>query len=213
MDQEITGYFINFEHFYNTAPCGLLAFEIKGPIIYGNQTLLNWLGLTAEEIVNKKFADLLDRAGVMYYELFVQPILKMHREAKEIKLTIKTATGAFACFFNGVVTTDNTAGREIINALIFKLEDRQKYETELLLKRTQAEEEKQSKSKALQELSFHQAHLTRAPLANIMGLLTILEQIDHSNEEVKQIVAMLQESASELDRQVRTIVDKADLNI
>jgi signal transduction histidine kinase len=213
MNQESTGDLINFEYFYNTAPCGLLTFEIKGPIVYANQTLLKWLSTTADEIANKKFTDILDRAGVMYYELFVQPILKMHQEVKEIKLNIKTPMGAFACLFNGVAITDKAANREIINALIFKVEDRQKYENELLLKRTRAEEEKQVKSKALEELSFNQAHLIRAPLANIMGLLTILEQINHTNEEVKQIVAMLQESASELDQQVRTIVGKADLNI
>ena len=213
MDQEPTGNFLNFEYFYNTAPGGLLTFETKGPIVYGNQTLLKWLGVTAEEIVHKKFTDLLDRAGVMYYELFVQPILKMHQEVKEIKLNIKTETGAFACLFNGVVLHDKATGQEIINALIFKVEDRQKYETELLLKRTQAEEEKQSKSKALQELSFHQAHLIRAPLANILSLITILEQVNQPNEEVKQIIAMLQESALELDQQVRAIVDKADFNI
>ena len=199
---------LNFRSLYNTAPCGLLTFEINGPIVYINETLLKWLGVEEIEIVNKSFTDILDRAGVIYYELFVRPILKMHEEVKEISFNIQTANGTFSCLFNGVAV----GGGEIINATIFKVEDRKKYENELLFKRTKAEEEKQLKSKALQEVSFNQAHLVRAPLTGILGLISLLEPMVQQDEEVKQIMAMLQASASELDQQIRAIVDKADFN-
>jgi len=199
---------LNFRSLYNTAPCGLLTYEINGPIVYVNETLLKWLGVEEIEIVNKSFTDILDRAGVIYYELFVRPILKMHQEVKEISFNIQTANGTFSCLFNGVAIS----GGEIINATIFKVEDRKKYENELLFKRTKAEEEKQVKSKALQEVSFDQSHLVRAPLANILGLASLLEPMVQQDEEVKQIMTMLQASASELDKQIRAIVDKANLN-
>jgi len=199
---------LNFRSLYNSAPCGLLTFEINGPIVYVNETLLKWLSVEEIEIVNKSFTDILDRAGVIYYELFVRPILKMHQEVKEISFNIQTANGTFSCLFNGVAIS----GGEIINATIFKVEDRKKYENELLFKRTRAEEEKQSKSKALQEISFDQSHLVRAPLANILGLASLLEPMVQQDEEVKQIITMLQASASELDKQIRAIVDKANIN-
>ena len=213
MEKESSDGLIDFKSLYNTAPCGLLTFEINGPIIYINQTLLKWLGVTDKELVNKKFTDILDRAGVMYYELFVQPILKMHQEVKEINLNIQTANGSFSCLFNGVAIDKHAAGGDVINATIFKVEDRKKYEKELLLKRTKAEEEKKLKSKALEEVSFNQAHLVRAPLAGILGLVSLLEQMVDKDDEVTQILSRLQESASELDKQVRAIVDKADVNI
>jgi len=212
MEKETSDDFIDFKSLYNTAPCGLLIFEINGPIIYINQTLLKWLGVGEKEIVNKNFTDILDRAGVMYYELFVQPILKMHQEVKEINLNIKTPEGAFSCLFNGVAVNKQAGGGEIINATIFKVEDRKKYENELLLKRTKAEEEKQLKSKALQEVAFDQSHLVRAPLANILGLIPVLQQMIHKDNEVNQVLTMLQQSASKLDNQIRSIVNKANLN-
>ena len=212
MKKEPSEDLVDFKFLYNTAPCGLLTFKIDGPIIYVNQTLLRWLGTSNEEIENKKFTDLLDKAGVLYYELFVLPILKMHQEAKEINLNIQSSEGAFACLFNGVVVDNKVGGGEIINAIIYKVEDRKKYETELLLKRTKAEEEKQLKSKALQEVSFNQAHLVRAPLANILGLISILTQRGDADKEVNEIIAMLQESAMELDSQVKAIVAKAEFN-
>ena len=213
MEKENSDDLIDFKALYNTAPCGLLTFEIDGPIVYMNNTLLKWLGVSDKEIVNKNFTDILDRAGVMYYELFVQPILKMHQEIKEINLNIKTANGSFSCLFNGVAVSKQADGGEMINATIFKVEDRKKYENELLLKRTKAEEEKQLKSKALQEVSFNQAHLVRSPLAGILGLVSLLEQMNYTDKEVKQIISMLHESALALDQQVRAIVEQADYNI
>lgn len=210
MKEEAPDELLDLASLYHTAPCGLLTFAINGPIVRANQTLLTWLGISNEEIMNKKFPELLDKAGVMYYELFLQPILKMHQQVKEISLNIQTTTGAFSCLFNGVAVGKQAGGGELINAIIYKVEDRKKYETELLLRRTKAEEEKQLKSKALQEVSFSQAHLIRAPLANILGLISFLEQIDHKDPETKQIVSMLQRSAAELDKQVKAIVDNAD---
>jgi len=212
MEKESLDDLIDFQSLYNTAPCGLLTFEMNGPIIYVNQTLLKWLGVNDKELVHKKITDILDKAGVMYYELFVKPILKMHQEVKEINLNIQTSKGAFSCLFNGVTVNKKVGEGEIINAIIFKVEDRKKYENELLLKRTKAEEEKQFKSKALQEVAFDQSHLVRAPLANILGLIPILEQMINKDNEVNQIITMLQESASELDKQIRSIVNKANLN-
>ncbi|QCR22382.1 PAS domain-containing protein [Pontibacter sp. SGAir0037] len=203
---------IDFKFLYNTAPCGLLTFKINGPIVYVNQTLLEWLGVSDKEIVHKKFTDILDKAGVMYYEIFVHPILKMHQAVKEINLNIQTSKGAFSCLFNGVVVNHREGEGEMINAIIFKVEDRKKYEKELLSKRNKAEEENQFKSKVLQELSFNQAHLVRAPLANVLGLIPMLEKMIQNDSEAHRIISMLQQSASQLDQQIRSIVNKADLN-
>ncbi|TPE43445.1 PAS domain-containing protein [Pontibacter mangrovi] len=206
MEKEPATDLINFKCVYDNAPCGLLTYKMQGPIMYANQTLLKWLGVSEEEIITKKMPDILDKAGVLYYELFVQPILKMHQEVKEISLRIETPKGAFSCLFNGV------AGEgQIVNAVIYKIEDRQKYEKELFLKRSKAEEDNKLKSKALQEVIFDHSHLVRAPLANILGLITLLERTIQNGKEVTVIIAMLQQSASKLDNQITSIVNKANL--
>ncbi|ARS35693.1 PAS domain-containing protein [Pontibacter actiniarum] len=212
MEQEPKNDFIDFKFLYDTAPCGLLTIKMNGHIIYTNQTLLKWLGVSEEEIADKKMTDFLDKAGVMYYELFVQPILKMHQEVKEINLNIQTSNGAFSCLFNGVAVDGKAGEGEIIHATIFKVEDRQKYEKELLLKRNKAEEDNKLKSKVLREVSFDQSHLVRAPLANILGLVAILERTIHKDHEAHRLVTMLQQSASKLDNQIRSIVNKTNFN-
>ncbi|GAB3823749.1 PAS domain-containing protein [Pontibacter rugosus] len=211
MEKEPGDDLMDYKFLYDTAPCGLLTFKMNGQIIYANQTLLKWLGVNDEEIAAKKMTDFLDKAGVMYYELFVQPILKMHKEVKEINLNIQTSKGAFSCLFNGVAVDSKAGEGEIIHAIIFKVEDRQKYEKELLLRRNKAEEDNKLKSKALREVSFDQSHLVRAPLANILGLVSMLEKAIHKDHEAHRFITMLQQSASKLDNQIKSIVNKANL--
>jgi light-regulated signal transduction histidine kinase (bacteriophytochrome) len=70
------------------------------------------------------------------------------------------------------------------------------------------------KNKKLKEISWLQSHVIRAPLAKIMGLVSLLEdEIVHtlSNEQF-EILQLIQKSSNELDEVIKQITDKtADL--
>lgn len=51
-------YIAEIEDLYNNAPCGYHSLNPEGAIIRINDTELNWLGYTREELLNKKFTDL-----------------------------------------------------------------------------------------------------------------------------------------------------------
>ncbi len=63
-------------------------------------------------------------------------------------------------------------------------------------------------NKILRDIAFIQSHEVRKPLANILGILEILQQ----NPEIKELEIFdhLSESARELDQQIRDIVDKSN---
>lgn len=194
----------NFEDLYNRAPCGLLTYLISGTIVEINQTLLSWLNASREEMINKVFPDFLDRGGQLYYQLFVYPTLILQNEVKEINLQIRTSSVTFSCLFSASVTTHGAA--TIVHATIYKVADRKKYENELLKKKVVAEEENQQKAQALQDVAFYQSHLVRAPLANILGLVDLLE-MDNSEEDNRNLISLLKESADQLDAVIRKIVN------
>lgn len=208
-NKSISGGSIDFGHLYNQAPCGLLTYAISGPVIQINQTLLNWLNVGRGEIVNKDFINLLDRGGQLYYQLFVYPMLVLHNEVKEIHLDIRTASGTFPCLFNASAASTGAGEEMIVQATIFKVTHRKKYEDELLKKKTVAEEESQQKARALQEVAFYQSHLVRAPLANILGLANLLTP-DNSEEDTRSIISLLKESAAQLDAVIKKIVGKTN---
>ncbi len=64
-----------------------------------------------------------------------------------------------------------------------------------------------SKEKTLEEIAYSQSHLVRRPLANIIGLVEMLETTAETSAN-NAIVAMLKQSAAELDVTVKEIVFK-----
>ena len=62
----------------------------------------------------------------------------------------------------------------------------------------------EKKDELLNEIGFINSHVIRKPLANIIGLAGLLQQME-INEQLKEIVDMLNKSAIELDMQVNSI--------
>jgi len=59
----------------------------------------------------------------------------------------------------------------------------------------------------LDEIGFTQSHLVRRPLANIIGLIDMIE-LEFSDERLKKICDMLKKSSNELDEVIKYISDK-----
>jgi sigma-B regulation protein RsbU (phosphoserine phosphatase) len=202
----------HFEHLYHHAPCGLLIFNIDGSIVHCNETLLSWLELKNEkEITVKKFTDLLDKGGRIYYQLFVLPLLRMHKVVKEINFQIQAGGAEFSCLFSASVTALPSGNEKVVHAVLFKVVDRKKYEDELLSKKVKADEATRRMTEALRVIAFAQSHMVRAPLANILGLLSLYDDAD-ATPETKYLNKMLKASARQLDTQLRKIVSQTDDN-
>jgi sigma-B regulation protein RsbU (phosphoserine phosphatase) len=197
----------NFNRLYEHAACGLISFERDGTILHVNQTLLRWLGFTIDELQNTKFQDLLIKGGKLYFSLFVLPSLQMQPEIKEVSIEIQTASqGSFSALFSAVAFDQSVPAQRIIDATIFKIADRKKYEAELLKEKEQVKEENLVKTQVLAEVAFNQAHLIRAPLANIMGLIGLLDEDKETTDDTRHTLILLKDSALNLDRVVKDIV-------
>jgi len=65
----------------------------------------------------------------------------------------------------------------------------------------------QTKNNILEEIAFEQSHVVRAPLANIIGLVGILKNMD-MGVNAATIIKMLDESSQQLDSVIKNIVKK-----
>ena len=70
------------------------------------------------------------------------------------------------------------------------------------------QEKLKSQNKALRDIAFIQSHEVRRPLANILGVIEVLNQTE--SLENKEIFDHLIESANELDMQIKSIVNKTN---
>lgn len=202
--------FLGFEYLYNHISCGVLTYQSSGRIISMNQTLLNWTDSAKEEISEIKFNDFLDNGAKIYFQLFVQPLLKMNSKINEISFNFQSRIGNFPCLFSAFVTEVEIDDEPIIVGTIFRISDRKKYESELIKAKVKSQEQENIKTQSLAEVAHIQAHLVRAPLANILSLVNLLNDAD-LDESTENIVSMLADSAEQLDAVIKGIIEKTQI--
>lgn len=129
---------------YENAPCGYFSFTPKGLIIKVNQTLLEWLGYGREEVVyNITFTDLISKGGRIYYEMFYFPLLQLQSAVNEINFDFIRKDGSrFPALINSNVIRSERGELLAVNATVYNITDRKKYEQELLEAKKTAESER-----------------------------------------------------------------------
>jgi sigma-B regulation protein RsbU (phosphoserine phosphatase) len=134
------------EDLYENAPCGYLSTLPDGTVVKVNQTLLDWTGHAREEIVGRRFVDLLSPGGRLYHETHYSPLLTMQGAVREIALEIVCADGRrMPVLVNSTLRKDAADAPVAIRTAIFQAGDRREYERELLRTR---DREQQARERA-----------------------------------------------------------------
>jgi len=131
----------DLEDLFENAPCGYLSTLANGRISRANRTFSTWTGFTSEHLVGRRFLDLLNIAGKIYYETHFAPLLRMQGSFNEVALDLVRADGkALPVLVNAVVRRDEAGGIRFIRVTVFNATDRRRYERELLEARRAAEQ-------------------------------------------------------------------------
>jgi PAS domain-containing protein len=131
--------FIKRENLYDELPCGFLSYTPEGTLLDVNTTLANWLGQSREELLSQGFKSMLTKASLLYYNLFLDPSLRVKDLAEEINLQLVGPAGTFDVLFSGKSYKDSSGKTVLINATVLKIGNRKKYEAELLSEKRNAE--------------------------------------------------------------------------
>jgi PAS domain S-box-containing protein len=142
--------FAEFVDLFEHAPCGYVIADAGGRIQRVNSTMANWVGAEAAELVGKRFQDLLNIAGKIYFETHFAPLLRMQGYFNEVALDIVTGTGkAMPVLVNAREGRADSGAVHSLRFSIFNATDRRRYEHELLQARTSL----QKANAALEELN------------------------------------------------------------
>ncbi|MER7983309.1 SpoIIE family protein phosphatase [Streptomyces sp. NPDC095817] len=164
------------EELYELAPCGYLSTLMDGTIAKINTTLLDWLGLSRNQVVGRmRFADLLTVGGKLYHETHFAPLLQMKGEVSGIALDLKAGgKKRMPVLVTSKVKTGHDGEPLLIRTTVFDARERRAYEAELLRGRRAAEEahrQAEADRKRLQEaLAVLQQSLLPAALPEVPGL-------------------------------------------
>ena len=141
----------DLEDLFENAPCGYVSIRPDGRIAKANRTLASWLGRDREQLAGRRFQDLLNIAGKVYYETHFAPLLRMQGFFHEVALDLVRQDGrALPVLVNADERRDDAGLVRFVRITVFDASDRRRYERELLEARRAAE----AASNELRELNL-----------------------------------------------------------
>jgi sigma-B regulation protein RsbU (phosphoserine phosphatase) len=154
---------------YELAVCGLCTTAADGTLVRVNRTLCAVMGRSAEELLGRRFQDLLTVGSKLFHQTHWMPLLQMQGSVAEVQMDLVHADGRHVpvlvnAALRGVTMPLSEAPKAPIDIAVFVAADRRKYERELMLARRQAEQLLDSERKAQEARARAQAELHRALL-------------------------------------------------
>jgi phosphoserine phosphatase RsbU/P len=202
----------DFQDMFENSPCGYITLQTNGRIERVNQTLLGWTGLTADEMVGKRFSDFVNMAGRIYYETHIAPLLRMQGFFNEFAIDMVTAAGEPIQMICNALECRDAAGKPMFARFaLLKATDRRRYEQELLQAREAAKnslEGERETSELREQFIAVLGHDLRNPLASISAGARILGR-DAKTEKEHQVVAMLQTTVMRMAELIDNVLDFA----
>ena len=146
-------------------PCGLLQTLEDGTIQRANRTFCNWIDVSAETLIGRRFQDLLTMGGKIFHHTHWAPLLRMQGSISEVKLELVHGEGVLPIVVN--VVRREHLGAIVLEIAAYVARDRDRYEQELVRARRRLEA-------AVSELNgLHTAAKDRAVFAEqMMGIVS-----------------------------------------
>jgi sigma-B regulation protein RsbU (phosphoserine phosphatase) len=130
----------DIEDLFENAPCGYISADKDGRILRVNRTLADWLGVSPEALVRKRFSDLLTIGGKIYYETHFAPLLRMQGSFDEVALDLLCADGAKRpVLVNAIERRDDAGNPLFVRIAVTTAVERRRYEQNLREARGAAE--------------------------------------------------------------------------
>lgn len=173
---------------YEHAPCGYCSCLPDGTLVKLNQTALNWLGYTRQELVARQsLPQLLTVGGRLHYETHCVPLLLLQGEVREMSYSLRRRDGGTVpVLLNAVLRRDANGAPLVVRVTLFDITDRRKYEQELLRAKEQAEEQREQLRTQNEQLTrtnadldsfvYTASHDLKQPINNLTGLFRELKR-------------------------------------
>lgn len=175
---------------YQNAPFGYLTLCANGTILNANKTILKWLDISKEELVEKKtFMDLLSIGDKIFFETHVVPMLQLQWEISEINMNINGSKHSFPALINGKKVPSPDQTEVYYRFSLLNISQRKQFEMELIQARKNADNallKLQEVNQKLEQFAYLASHDLQAPLNTIIGMFSILERKGLISKEAEE---------------------------
>jgi sigma-B regulation protein RsbU (phosphoserine phosphatase) len=193
-----SGVELDFEDLFETAPCGYLSTDRNGRITRANGTFAGWIGIAADNLVGKRFSELLSTACRTFYETQFAPILRMQGSFSQVALDIVAADGRILPSLVDAIERRDGDGRiGFIRLTVFVATERRAYERNLLRERNEAQAEVKAAhadSDLREQFIAVLGHDLRNPVASIVSGIRMLDK-EELSERGRMVLRLMEGSA------------------
>lgn len=183
---------------FDALPCAYVSFRDNGTITACNITLASWLGYSKDEISGKSIENIFTIATRIFYNTHFFPLIKLHAKANEIFLSLRGKDGREIPVLANAERTIEPS-ENVIHCVFIRVEERKKYEQELLQAKREAEN-------ALKE-NKHLAELSKKLEQHALDLDNQYRYQKAMNENLVQFSKIVSHDLQEPIRKIQIFVD------
>lgn len=210
----------DLEDLYENAPCGYLSLDPRGHIVKVNATLARWLEADRDNLLGRRFQELLSIAGAMFYETHFAPLLRMQGYFHEVAFDLKKPDGtALATLANAAERRDDNGRLLFTRVTLFLAGDRRRYERQLVEARRASEQMRQELEQGLlaerataelrEQFMAVLGHDLRNPLAALDAGTKVLQREGALTPRGADVVAMMRKSIQRMSSLIDDVLDLA----
>jgi PAS domain S-box-containing protein len=195
----------------DTAPAGFLSFADDGVLTRVNRTLLDLLGYEREEVVGRHVERLLTVGSRIFYQTHWFPLLRLHGRAEEIFVMFRSRGGEDLGMLVNAARYERHGG-VAYDCVLMRVQERQKFEDELLRARRAAERAREDVEAQASELRRANDLLEAQAVELEMQQEQLRDQaaeLETASEELRAINDHLLQRTEEAER-LRVVADEAN---
>ncbi|WP_088893512.1 ATP-binding protein [Leptolyngbya ohadii] len=206
---DLTHYIQEVEDLYNNAPCGYHSLDPQGRYVRVNETELQWLGYSREEMLGKSVAEFLTEESRQAFAQNFQVFLEQGW-VKNLEYEMVCKDGSLLPVLLSATSVKDEMGRLLHNrATMIDIRDRKQFEQHL--QETNLELARISRLK--DEFLANMSHELRTPLTAILGMSDVLQEgiYGELNGKQSQYIKVIHESGKHLLSLINDILDLAKI--
>lgn len=195
----------DLEDLYENAPCGYLSADANGRIVKVNRTFLKWTDYEARDVIGKRFPDLLNVAGRIFYETHFAPLLRMQGFFNEVALDVIKADGdRLAVLANAAERRDDDDHLLVTRMAMFQATQRRRHERAL----SAALADEKAVAELREQFIAVLGHDLRNPVAAVASGIRILGTEMPSDRAVR-VLNLMQASTIRMSGLIDNLLDFA----